>query len=77
MRDGGSVSQDDGSLIIKDNLVLIKNYSWVAKQMYTKEGAMIAGNRHGIHHEMRRVNANDDIRWTVDQSLPFINPKYS
>ncbi len=74
MREGGWVSVDDGGLTVKDNLLLTKEDLWVAEEVYTKDGTMIAGNRHGIHHKMRRVRDDDEIRWTVDQSLPFIGP---
>eukprot|EP00178_Gracilaria_changii_P019876 TRINITY_DN57688_c0_g1_i1.p1 TRINITY_DN57688_c0_g1~~TRINITY_DN57688_c0_g1_i1.p1 ORF type:complete len:307 (+),score=68.95 TRINITY_DN57688_c0_g1_i1:104-922(+) len=71
MRDGGFVSRD--SLRYEDELVLTKEDLWVAERVYNKDGVMVGGNRDRIPHKMRRVRRDDEIKWTMDLSVPEID----
>lgn len=73
MQDGGFVDATNG-LRRTDDLILSKETLWPCERVYNKEETQIGGNRDGVPHKMMRVHEEDELRWTMDPSLPFIDP---
>lgn len=74
MQEGGWTSEKEtGGFRVEDDLVFTKEDLWVAERMYTADGTMIGGNKEGVPHKMQRVRPDDEIRWTVNRALDFID----